>query len=616
VRALLHEHADPNATNHFLGTPLLIAVEKGFDATVQVLLNDPRTNVDQARDNGETPLGVASYRGHMSVVRMLLGADADATLPGGGGRTPLQLAEYGNREGVARLLANTAELVEIGCQQPESCAALTACDDDMEQATEYLMHGRHLARALQLLAFVLGVQAGGEALNEDMPIDLVDSVCAKHPWPSMQLAGSIVVGTRWYHEMIKAKKEGQALRPRADPWSRQVADFCLHQIVRGHVTPLTNATFNRAGTKVISSSYDRTCKVWDSATGEKLLALEGHKNVVYASAFDNTPIGEKIVTISFDKTTRIWDANTGECLHALRGHTSEVVCVAFNPQSTVVATGGMDHIAMLWLVESGELLASLTGHDAEIVGVTFNHEGDKIVTASFDCTLRIWEVPSGQCIQTLAGHTGEISSCTFNMQGDLCVSGSTDHTCKIWSVATGQCTHTLRGHSDDILDVAFHDDLVATAAADDTVRVYHAETGTCSTIFSGHTGEVSQVKFSPSGSRIITASSDKTCRLVRPSHVDREPQALQLTPVVCVCSGMWRRVIACRCSRVTLMRYSRASSARTGARSSPVRRITHAGSGMGESRSRSRSLSRRQNSLTGRLMGRVRVSCLHTVSTL
>eukprot|EP01046_Picozoa_sp_COSAG06_P119611 COSAG06_NODE_66895_length_253_cov_0.675325_1_plen_53_part_10 len=52
--------------------------------------------------------------------------------------------------------------------------------------------------------------------------------------------------------------------------SRQVADFCLHQIVRGHLTPLTNATFNRAGTKVISSSYDRTCKVWDSATGEKL----------------------------------------------------------------------------------------------------------------------------------------------------------------------------------------------------------------------------------------------------------------------------------------------------------------------------------------------------------
>ena len=37
----------------------------------------------------------------------------------------------------------------------------------------------------------------------------------------------------------------------------------------------------------------------------------GHKNVVYAIAFNN-PFGDKIVTGSFDKTARIWDAETGE----------------------------------------------------------------------------------------------------------------------------------------------------------------------------------------------------------------------------------------------------------------------------------------------------------------
>lgn len=48
-------------------------------------------------------------------------------------------------------------------------------------------------------------------------------------------------------------------------------------------------TAERAGcvNRFITGSYDRTCKVWDTQTGDELLTLEGHKNVVYAIAFNN-----------------------------------------------------------------------------------------------------------------------------------------------------------------------------------------------------------------------------------------------------------------------------------------------------------------------------------------
>ncbi len=39
--------------------------------------------------------------------------------------------------------------------------------------------------------------------------------------------------------------------------------------------------------RFITGSYDRTCKVWDTASGEELHTLEAHKNVVYAIAFNN-----------------------------------------------------------------------------------------------------------------------------------------------------------------------------------------------------------------------------------------------------------------------------------------------------------------------------------------
>ena len=87
-------------------------------------------------------------------------------------------------------------------------------------------------------------------------------------------------------------------------------NFYLFKILRAHILPLTNCAFNKSGDRFITGSYDRTCKVWNTLTGEELLTLEGHKNVVYAIAFNN-PFGDKIVTGSFDKTAKIWNAETG-----------------------------------------------------------------------------------------------------------------------------------------------------------------------------------------------------------------------------------------------------------------------------------------------------------------
>ena len=53
----------------------------------------------------------------------------------------------------------------------------------------------------------------------------------------------------------------------------------------------------------------------------------------------------QVATGSFDKTAKIWDANTGQLYHTFRGHQTEIVCLAFNPASTVLATGSMDNTA-------------------------------------------------------------------------------------------------------------------------------------------------------------------------------------------------------------------------------------------------------------------------------
>ena len=110
----------------------------------------------------------------------------------------------------------------------------------------------------------------------------------------------------------------------------------------------------------------------------------------------------QVVTGSFDKTAKIWNSETGELLHTLRGHATEIVCLSFDPHGMVVATGSMDSTAKLWDVSRGVELCSLMGHTAEIVSLNFNTEGDKIITGSFDHTTRVWDVNTGADGRSLA----------------------------------------------------------------------------------------------------------------------------------------------------------------------------------------------------------------------
>ena len=67
----------------------------------------------------------------------------------------------------------------------------------------------------------------------------------------------------------------------------QAQKFTLFKVLRAHLLPLTNCAFNKSGDKFITGSYDRTCKVWDTNSGEELLSLDEHTNVVYTMAFNN-----------------------------------------------------------------------------------------------------------------------------------------------------------------------------------------------------------------------------------------------------------------------------------------------------------------------------------------
>ena len=88
-------------------------------------------------------------------------------------------------------------------------------------------------------------------------------------------------------------------------------------------------------------------------------------------------------------------------------------------------------------------------------------------------------------------------------------------TARIWDTATGKEMIVLKGHDDAVRSASFSSDgsRVVTASDDKTARIWNAATGKEITVLRGHDNGVRSAAFSPDELRVVTASEDKTARI-------------------------------------------------------------------------------------------------------
>src|SRR4029079_7116519 len=65
------------------------------------------------------------------------------------------------------------------------------------------------------------------------------------------------------------------------------------------------AGFSRGGRRIVTSSEDRTARVWDAATGEPVTPPLLHNTAVQHAAF--SPDGRRVLTAGADVLVRVWD---------------------------------------------------------------------------------------------------------------------------------------------------------------------------------------------------------------------------------------------------------------------------------------------------------------------
>jgi WD40 repeat protein/serine/threonine protein kinase/tetratricopeptide (TPR) repeat protein len=272
------------------------------------------------------------------------------------------------------------------------------------------------------------------------------------------------------------------------------------------------ADFSPDGNLLVTASNDKTARIWNAQTGLPWTGPFRHEHFLSCARFSSD--GQRVITASDDQTARIWDVNTGQPIGKPLQHSNHVSCAVFSPDGLKAATASDDYTSRIWHGRTGVPLTGSLQHKGRVWYVQFSPDGQSLVTACDDGTARVWNSQTGQLLTELK-HEGGVETARFSPDGQYVVTASQDRTARVWDAQTGQpVTRELR-HAGRLWFACFSPDgqRIVTASDDGTARLWDARTGQELAEPLNHEGGVRFAEFSPDGNRVATASYDGTAQV-------------------------------------------------------------------------------------------------------
>lgn len=225
---------------------------------------------------------------------------------------------------------------------------------------------------------------------------------------------------------------------------------------------------------------------------------DGHNATLWSVSW--SPDGSRISATYFDNTTTIFYADNGTIIRKLGSH----------PQPTGTRCDGEQDCLIV------EHLPTRTS--------AWSPDGRFLAIGGDDRLIIIYDTTDWSIAKILSGHKGSILTIRWSPGGTMIASGSgtdkvamhniPENVIKIWDFYEGDLIADLEGHKDGVMNLrwSFDGSRIVSASDDKTIKIWNTSNWTLKNTLIGHTLGVLDVDFSPDGKWLVSGSRDYKIR--------------------------------------------------------------------------------------------------------
>ncbi|KAJ9156565.1 Eukaryotic translation initiation factor 3 subunit I [Pleurostoma richardsiae] len=215
------------------------------------------------------------------------------------------------------------------------------------------------------------------------------------------------------------------------------------------------------------------------------ILLAGHERALTQIRYN--PDGDLIFSVAKDQQICVWFSHNGERLGTYHGHQGAIWTVDVDPTSTMIASGSADNTIRLWEIKTGRLIKTWEFPTA-VKRVEFNEDGTKLLGVT----------------EKRMGHLGTIVVLDINPDPEAEQSDEKELT-----IVCDESKATVAGWS-------YLSKYIIAGHEDGSVSQYDAKNGDL--IYNVNVHElgmqVTDLQWAPDRTYFITASKDKTAKLI------------------------------------------------------------------------------------------------------
>uniref|UniRef100_A0A0A9H2V4 Uncharacterized protein n=1 Tax=Arundo donax TaxID=35708 RepID=A0A0A9H2V4_ARUDO len=288
--------------------------------------------------------------------------------------------------------------------------------------------------------------------------------------------------------------------------------------VRASTGKVVCCHFSSDGKLLATGGHDKKVVLWFTDVLKLKSTLEEHSLLITDVRF--CPSMTRLATSSFDKTVRVWDAdNPDYSLRTFTGHSASVMSLDFHPnKEDIICSCDSDGEVRCWSITNGSCVTCVRVFNGGATQLRFQPRQGRYLAYASEKAISILDAETLQvCRTALQGHTHIIQSVCWDAAGNYLASVSEDSV-RVWSFTSGndiECVHELNCSGKKFHSCVFHPSYpsLLIVGCYESLELWDIREKNTMTIDKAHDGLIAALAASSASGLVASVSHDKLAKL-------------------------------------------------------------------------------------------------------